>query len=100
MKLVFSTIVRSVLSILGFSAAEACCQPESPMLLKMQHENWKASLERQGYIDRSLPAPYRVAIPLMSFGDQGPKVMFTFAPTLPGTSQRQVFLLFIKIPID
>jgi hypothetical protein len=100
MKPTFSNIVRSVLLILGFSAAEARCQSELPMLLKVQRENWKASLERQGYIDRSLPAPYRVAMPLMSFGDRGPKVMFTYAPTLPGTNQRQVFLLFIKIPID
>ncbi|MES2535915.1 MAG: hypothetical protein V4632_08590 [Pseudomonadota bacterium] len=98
MKPAFSNILWSVLLPLVFVTADARSQP--PPLLKMQRESWKASLERQGFIDRSLPPPYRIAVPLMAFGDNGPKLMFTYAPRMPGTGQRQVFLVFVKIPLD
>lgn len=57
------------------------------------HE-WKKNLERKGIIDRSLPRPYRVALPLASFGDDGPKLMFTYAPATKAP------VIFIKIELD
>jgi hypothetical protein len=58
---------------------------------------WLADLEKAGVVNRSLPAPYRVALPLMPIGDTGAKLMLTYAP-LPGTDRRGV-LLFVNIPL-
>lgn len=60
---------------------------------------WIAELERAGIVNRSLHGPYRVAVPLMAFGETGPKVMITYARKLPGTSGAKGVLLFINIPI-
>jgi hypothetical protein len=57
-------------------------------------EDWKKNLEQKGIIDRSLPAPYRVALPLASFGDKGPKIMFTYAPSTKAP------LVFIKLELN
>lgn len=58
-----------------------------------------AELEQAGIVNRSLRGPYRVALPLMSFGRTGPKVMITYARKLPGASGEGV-LLFIHIPMQ
>lgn len=60
---------------------------------------WVADLERTGIINRSLRGPYRIAVPLMSFGDAGPKLMLTYARRLPGQEKKGV-LLFIHIPME
>ncbi len=60
---------------------------------------WVADLERTGILNRSLRGPYRVAVPLMAFGDSGPKVMITYARKLPGTSGEKGVLLFVNIPM-
>lgn len=57
-----------------------------------------SDLERSGYVNRSLPRPYRVAVPLVQFGEQGPKLMITYARTLPGAGAQGV-LLFLTIPL-
>jgi len=58
---------------------------------------WVAELEQAGIINRSLRGPYRVAVPLISFGHAGPKVMITYARKLPGGTGDGV-LLFIHMP--
>ena len=60
---------------------------------------WVAELEQAGIVNRSLRGPYRVAVPLMSFGPAGPKLMVTYARKLPGTNNDGVFL-FIHIPTE
>lgn len=56
-----------------------------------------AELEQSGVVNRALRSPYRVALPLVSFGHTGPKLMVTYARRLPGTSDGGV-LFFIHIP--
>ncbi|MDB5764529.1 MAG: hypothetical protein JWQ21_3524 [Herminiimonas sp.] len=59
---------------------------------------WISHLQKTGFIDRSLPAPYRVAIPLMSFGgDAGPKLKMTYAHNMPGTEGGKGILFFITM---
>jgi hypothetical protein len=60
---------------------------------------WVSDLQRAGLIDRSLPRPYRVAVPLMSFGDAGPKVKLTYARNMPGNPGTKGVLLFITMEI-
>jgi hypothetical protein len=57
-------------------------------------EDWKKNLEQKGIIDRSLPRPYRVALPLVNFGDKGPKLMFTYSPATKAP------VVFIKIELE
>lgn len=54
-------------------------------------------LERSGYFNRSLPRPYRVAIPLAQFGEQGPKLMITYART-PGGAEGVLVFMTIRMP--
>ena len=60
---------------------------------------WVADLERTGLVNRSLRGPYRIAVPLMSFGAAGPKLMITYARKLPGQGDNGV-LLFVNIPLE
>jgi hypothetical protein len=57
-------------------------------------EDWKKNLEQKGILDRSLPAPYRVALPIANFGDKGPKLMFTYAPSTKAPT------VFIKLELN
>jgi hypothetical protein len=59
---------------------------------------WVADLEKAGIYNRALPTPYRVALPLVTFGNQGPTLMFTYAHTLPGSAGSGGPMLFINIP--
>ncbi|HJV03477.1 MAG TPA: hypothetical protein VJ752_23275 [Burkholderiaceae bacterium] len=60
---------------------------------------WIANLQKAGIVNRALPGPYRVAMPLMSFGDAGPKIMLTYAKNMPGNTGGQGLLLFITVGI-
>ena len=60
---------------------------------------WIANLQKSGIVNRSLPKPYRVAMPLMSFGDAGPKIMLTYTKNMPGNTGGQGLLLFITVGI-
>lgn len=62
--------------------------------------DWIADLQKAGFINRSLPKPYRVAVPLLSFGDAGPKVMITYTNNMPGNTGSKGVLLFITIPMN
>ncbi|OGB27486.1 MAG: hypothetical protein A3I66_06270 [Burkholderiales bacterium RIFCSPLOWO2_02_FULL_57_36] len=59
---------------------------------------WVAELERAGIVNRSLQGPYRVAVPLLSFGHAGPKIMITYTRKLPGATGDGM-LIFIHVPI-
>ena len=61
---------------------------------------WVAELEQSGIVNRSLRGPYRVALPLMSFGHRGPMLMLTYVHRMPGATQGKGVLLFVNIPID
>jgi hypothetical protein len=81
--------------------------PGTPLMRPIPHREyptiihqWIGDLERAGIVNRALPAPYRIALPLASFGDNGPTLMFTYARTLPGTSAAAGPLLFINIPVQ
>ncbi len=60
---------------------------------------WIAHLQKAGIVNRALPNPYRVAMPLMSFGDAGPKIMLTYAKNMPGNTGSKGLLLFITVGI-
>lgn len=93
--------------------AEAASQPasspapESALLYTSEaavyrdydRHQWIANLQKAGFINRALPKPYRVAIPLMSFGDAGPKIMLTYAKNMPGDTGGKGPLLFITVGI-
>jgi hypothetical protein len=61
---------------------------------------WVAELEHSGIVNRSLRGPYRVALPLVSFGHRGPTLMITYARKLPGAAGGRGVLLFVNIPIE
>ncbi len=60
---------------------------------------WVGELEKAGVVDRSLHGPYRVAVPLIMFGEGGPALKLTYARSLPGSSGSSGPLLFINIPL-
>src|SRR5690348_4981590 len=43
-------------------------------------QSWRQDLEKAGVLNRY--SPYRVALPLMSFGDNGPKLLVTYVPRM------------------
>jgi hypothetical protein len=59
-----------------------------------------ADLERAGIVNRSQRGPYRVALPLMSFGSGSPTLMITYARKMPGTADAKGVLLFVHIPLE
>lgn len=61
------------------------------------HE-WAWELEQAGIYNRKLPKQYRVGVPLMHFGESGPKLMATYASPA-GNNDRQM-MLFMHIPLD
>jgi hypothetical protein len=62
------------------------------------HE-WVGDMERAGVYNRSLPTPYRVALPLVTLGEGGPTIKLTYARTLPGSAGSSGPLLFVMIPL-
>jgi|GEM_PF-3435214 len=60
------------------------------------HE-WLKELERNGIVDRSLPRPYRVALPIAQWGNGAASLKITYA-AMPGSDARGV-VLFINIPL-
>lgn len=95
------------------SAEEASSQPPSSLALETapsyvggseeyryyDRHQWIANLQKAGIVNRSLPNPYRVALPLMSFGDAGPRIMLTYAKNMPGNTGGKGLLLFITVGI-
>jgi hypothetical protein len=79
----------------GFSSSASSLSAD----FSRSSHRWLSDLQRAGFIDRSLPRPYRVAVPLMSFGDAGPKIKLTYARNMPGNPGTKGILLFITMEI-
>lgn len=60
---------------------------------------WIAYLLKTGALNRSLPNPYRVAMPLKSFGDAGPKIMLTYGNNMSGNTADKGLILFVTVEI-
>jgi hypothetical protein len=56
---------------------------------------WLSNMQGMVVFNRSLPAPYRVAVPLMSLGNQGPQVMITYSPGMGNTGQKGLVLFVV-----
>lgn len=67
-----------------------------------------AALERNSELARYLNSagilsrtgPYRIALPLASFGEHGPKLLFTYVPRMKDGTGSKVFMFFIRAEID
>src|SRR6476619_553511 len=66
------------------------------------------NLDRKTELDRYLRSsgilsrtgPYRVALPLASFGTNGPQLLFTYVPRMKDGGGSKVFMFFIRMNID
>lgn len=102
-------IFASLFSVQGASAQETNGLSESgwsdPLgarrpLFTLQKDNLKKELQRNGILQYSRNAKFRIGIPLASFGDDGPKLMFTYAPRMPGGQQRKVFMIYLQMDLE
>ena len=59
---------------------------------------WRRELEKSGVLSRT--GPFRVALPLASFGDKGPKLMFTYVPRMKDDAGSKVFMLFLRFNVE
>jgi hypothetical protein len=59
---------------------------------------WRRDLEKSGVLSRT--GPFRVALPLVSFGDKGPKLMFTYVPRMKDDAGSKVFMLFLRFNME
>jgi hypothetical protein len=62
------------------------------------NQHWRRDLEKAGVLSRN--SPYRVALPLVSFGDNGPKLLLTYVPRMKDGSGSKTVLLFLRFNID
>jgi hypothetical protein len=62
--------------------------------------SWRRDLEKSGALSRT--GPYRVALPLASFGgDNGPKLVVTYLPRArDGLGANRSVMIFLRINID
>lgn len=62
--------------------------------------SWRQDLEKAGALSRT--GPYRVALPLASFGgDNGPKLLLTYLPRARnGLGSDRSVMLFLRINLD
>lgn len=61
--------------------------------------SWRRDLERSGALSRV--GPYRVALPLASFGDNGPRLLLTYMPRArDGLGADRSLMLFLRINLD
>ena len=58
----------------------------------------RKDLERAGVISRT--GPFRVALPVARFGENGPKLMFTYVPHMKDDAGSKVFMLFMRFDLD
>jgi hypothetical protein len=61
-------------------------------------QQWVGELEKAGIINRSLHGPYRIALPLATFGESGATLKLTYTRSLPGSGDSGP-LLFVTIPL-
>lgn len=62
--------------------------------------SWRQDMEKSGVLSRT--GPYRVALPLASFGgDNGPKLLMTYLPRARnGLGSDRSVMLFLRINLD
>jgi hypothetical protein len=62
--------------------------------------SWRQDMEKSGVLSRT--GPYRVALPLASFGgDNGPKLLMTYLPRArDGLGSDRSVMLFLRINLD
>lgn len=60
--------------------------------------DWIRNLESAGIVNRSLPAPYRLAVPLAEIDNSGTVLSATYA-AMPGATGGRGLLLFVRIPL-
>lgn len=58
----------------------------------------RRELYSAGILSRT--GPYRVALPLASFGEKGPKLLFTYVPRMKDGVASKVFMFVVRINID
>jgi hypothetical protein len=58
----------------------------------------RRDLESAGVLSRT--GPYRVALPLASLGEKGPKLLFTYVPRMKDGVGSKVFMFLVRINID
>jgi hypothetical protein len=61
-------------------------------------QHWRRDLEKAGVLSKN--SPYRVALPLVSFGDNGPKLLLTYVPRMRDGGASKTVLLFLRFNID
>lgn len=109
---------RRFLLMLAFtlagSASMARAQVQQPLSLDQESRygplphNMDKALDSNSELRRSLissgvlsrTGPYRVALPLASFGENGPKLLFTYVPRMRDGAGSKVFMFFIRMNID
>jgi hypothetical protein len=62
------------------------------------NSNLRRDMESAGILSRT--GPYRFALPLASFGDKGPKLLFTYVPRMKDGVASKVFMFVVRINID
>jgi hypothetical protein len=61
--------------------------------------SWRSDLEKSGALSRV--GPYRVALPLASFGGNGPKLVLTYLPRMrDGMGGEKAVMLFLRMNVD
>lgn len=59
---------------------------------------WRAALLRKGILSDT--GPYRVALPLATYGDDGPRLLFTYIPRMKDGVGNRVLMFMIKADLD
>lgn len=63
-----------------------------------KNSDLRRDLDSAGILDRT--GPYRFALPVASFGEKGPKLLFTFIPRMKDGVASKVFMFVVRINID
>lgn len=63
-----------------------------------RNSDLRRDVDSAGILNRTLP--YRFAMPLASFGENGPKLLFTYVPRMRDGVSSKVFMFLVRINID
>ena len=78
---------------------EAAPPPAAGGLTFNLRSSWRRDLEKSGALSRV--GPYRVALPLASFGDKGPKLLLTYVPRArDGMGADKTVMLLLRMHLD
>jgi hypothetical protein len=83
-----------------FPARRLECNPARTGGLSFNlRSSWRSDLEKSGALSRV--GPYRVALPLASFGGNGPKLVLTYLPRMrDGMGAEKAVMLFLRMNVD